>query len=147
MLIWIFQTGEPLPSDNEPQTRPMRAMNLAQFLCKEGHQVVLWSSSFYHQKKIHRSKNFISISVQNNLTVNLVPSIGYSNHIGLRRVIDHLHLAFNLFIELQKTKLDIPSVGFIGYPPIEAAWVFSTLLRSRGVPFYVDLRSMAYEIY
>ena len=135
MSIWIFQTGEPLPSDKEPHIRPMRAMNLAEYLCKDGHHVVLWSSSFYHQKKIHRSRKFTSIHVNEKLIVNLIPSLGYSNHISFRRFIDHIHLAFNLFTQLQNTKLDFPSSAFIGYPPIEAAWVFTKWLRKNGIPF------------
>ena len=50
LRIWIFQTGEPLHIDND-FSRPMRAMNLADKLVAEGHDVTLWSSSFYHQKK------------------------------------------------------------------------------------------------
>ena len=50
MNIWIFQSGEPLHSDND-NSRPMRAMNLANTLVIKGHNVVIWSSAFYHQKK------------------------------------------------------------------------------------------------
>ena len=48
MHVWIFQSGEPLHSDND-NARPMRCMNLANTLVERGHSVLLLSSSFYHQ--------------------------------------------------------------------------------------------------
>ena len=76
MLIWIFQTAEPLPSDKNKE-RPMRASNLTFSLIEKGHKVVIWTSSFYHQEKIHRSKVFKSIKFSPNITINLIPSLGY----------------------------------------------------------------------
>ena len=51
MKIWIFQSGEPLHTDAD-NLRPMRAMNLANVLLDMGHEVVLWSSSFFHQENV-----------------------------------------------------------------------------------------------
>ena len=48
-IIWIFQTGEPLHVDNF-DSRPMRAINLANYLIKKKFKVVLWSSSFIIKK-------------------------------------------------------------------------------------------------
>lgn len=101
MIVWIFQTGEPLPSDGNNE-RPMRTINLTSALVKEGHSVVIWSSSFFHQKKIHRSKFFKRIIINKFITVNLIPSIGYQSNISLRRLIDHAFLAINLKKELDK---------------------------------------------
>jgi hypothetical protein len=49
LLVWVFQTGEPLHIDGN-NARPMRAMNLSNALVQSGHRVVLWSSAFYHQE-------------------------------------------------------------------------------------------------
>ena len=57
MRVWILQTGEPLHCDGG-NPRPMRAMNLSNTLVALGHEVVLWSSAFFHQEKKHRSKKF-----------------------------------------------------------------------------------------
>ena len=62
MIFWIFQTGEPLPSD-QINPRKMRAYNLADILVRNGHKVVIWSSAFNHQDKIHRCKKFAEINV------------------------------------------------------------------------------------
>ena len=61
MKVWIFQTGEPLHIDTN-LTRPMRAMNLANFLTMNAHEVTIWTSSFYHQSKEHRYSKFKSIT-------------------------------------------------------------------------------------
>ena len=60
LLIWILQTGEPLPSDDGSH-RPMRAINLANALTSAGHNVVLWSAAFNHQTKAHRCNGYKSI--------------------------------------------------------------------------------------
>ena len=73
MIFWIFQTGEPLPSD-KIKPRKMRAYNLADTLIKKGHEVVIWSSAFNHQDKIHRCKKIKEINVNKNLIVKLIPS-------------------------------------------------------------------------
>lgn len=95
MKIWIFQTGEPLPSDGA-DARPMRAMNVASALVNRGHNVVLWSSSFYHQEKRHRSRHYEKIQLSEELEVRLIPSCGYDRNIGPGRLLDHAQLALNL---------------------------------------------------
>ena len=88
MLVWIFQTGEPLHIDGE-FARPMRAINLANSLIETGDEVVIWSSNFFHQKKKHRYKKINVIDYSDSLKINLIPSIGYKNNIGLGRLVDH----------------------------------------------------------
>ena len=62
MNIWIFRTGEPLHIDTS-NSRPMRAMNLADSLIKAGHSVTLWSSDFFHQEKRSRTGGYKEIKV------------------------------------------------------------------------------------
>jgi hypothetical protein len=76
LLIWVFQTGEPLHIDGE-NVRPMLTMNLSNALVQAGHRVVLWSSAFYHQEKRHRSNQYQCIPVSKNLEIRLIPSRGY----------------------------------------------------------------------
>ena len=140
-LIWILQTGEPLHCDMG-NPRPMRAMNLANALIEHGHNVVLWSSAFYHQEKKHRSKSFKSIIVNNKLTINLIPSIGYKKNIGLGRLFDHAHLAYNLSKQLKTGNFIIPDVAFIGYPPIETASVMLNWLKMQKIPTIIDIKDM-----
>jgi glycosyltransferase involved in cell wall biosynthesis len=140
MLVWIFQSGEPLHVDlGNP--RPMRAMNLSDKLVEAGHQVVVWSSAFNHQKKIHRTRRYKSFRVDNNLEIRLIPSCGYSKHIGFARLVDHLQMALNLKKILKQEKAE-PDLAFIGYPPIETAAIFSGWLKKRSIPFVLDVKDL-----
>lgn len=138
LMIWILQTGEPLHIDGD-NVRPMRAMNLSNAVIQAGHRVVLWSSAFYHQEKRHRSSTVQSIRVSDNLEIRLIPSRGYTRHIGVGRLIDHAQLAFNLKKMLNQEK-QIPDVAFIGYPPIETAAVLAHWLARRGVSSLLDVK-------
>jgi glycosyltransferase involved in cell wall biosynthesis len=138
LLVWVFQTGEPLHIDGA-NVRPMRAMNLSNALVRAGHRVVLWSTAFYHQEKRHRSTNAKSIKISDNLEIRLIPSRGYRRHIGVARLIDHAQLAFNLKTMLKQTT-DVPDVAFIGYPPIETAAALASWLARRGVPSLLDVK-------
>ena len=138
LLIWILQTGEPLPSDDGSH-RPMRAINLANALTSAGHNVVLWSTSFNHQAKIHRCNGYKSIQYSENLEIRLVPSPGYKKNIGLERLFDHMVLAKNLKKLLHQEKVK-PSVAFIGYPPIEAASIMTHWLKKRNTPCLLDVK-------
>jgi glycosyltransferase involved in cell wall biosynthesis len=134
-----LQTGEPLHTDGGAP-RAMRAMNLANFLVSRGHNVELWSSAFYHQEKRHRTLNFESFSVNDQLTIRLIPSIGYKRNIGLARLIDHADMAFRLWRLLRSGRFSRPDVAFIGYPPIEVAWVMLRWLKSERVPSLIDVK-------
>lgn len=144
MKVWILQTGEPLHIDSAG-LRPMRAMNLASTLIEKGHQVVLWSSDFDHFSKKHRTGKTSTIAYSENLEVRLISSRGYKSHIGLSRLFDHAQMAFNLKKELKNQTP--PDIAFIGYPPIETAWVMTNWLNKRMAPSIVDVKDAWPEIY
>lgn len=138
MKVWIFQSGEPLPVDGA-DVRPMRAINLTNVLVEAGHEVILWSSCFSHQKKKHRCTEFSKIEVTDGLTVNLIPSLGYHRNIGFMRLLDHGQLAFRLRYMLSRED-SMPDVLFIGYPPIETAYVLANWCEKNSVPFLLDVK-------
>jgi glycosyltransferase involved in cell wall biosynthesis len=137
MRIWILQTGEPLHIDSSG-LRPMRAMNLSNALIERGHQVVLWSSDFDHFSKKHRTGNGAIIQISENLEIRLISSRGYKSHVGLSRLFDHVQMAFNLKKELKNQTP--PDVAFVGYPPIETAWVMTNWLAKQRIPTMVDVK-------
>ena len=116
MEIWILQTGEPVHSDRD-NSRPMRAMNLANKLVERGHRVVLWTSSFHHRDKRHRYKKYTEINISESLQIRLVPSSGYKQNISIARFYDHCVLAFNIRRRLRACENN-PDVAFVGYPAV-----------------------------
>jgi len=145
--VWVFQTGEPLHID-KGNPRPMRAMNLSNALVDAGYNVILWSSAFYHQEKCHRSKEDNNVKYSDNLEIRLIHSFGYKRNIGLGRLIDHAHLAFRLYKVLKNIKQDeMPNFVFIGYPPIETAYVLSSWCKKNGIPSLLDVKDQWPEIF
>ena len=138
MNVWIFQTGEPLHIDND-NLRSMRAMNLANALLKKGHNVIIWSSGFNHVKKSQRDKVFKKIFINKKLEIRLIPSPGYKKNISIKRLFDHFMLGYSL-----KKKLDIektlPDVAFVGYPPIETAFIMTSWLKKKKIPYLLDVK-------
>ena len=139
MEICIFQTGEPLHID-KGNYRPMRCMLLADKLIEKGHKVIIISSDFFHQRKIHRFNRFKLIKVKKNLEIQLIPSIGYQKHVSLVRVIDHFILAFNLFLFLKKNKKFRPDKIFLGYPPILTSLVITKWCLKKRISFILDVK-------
>ena len=144
MKVWILQTGEPLPIDYSG-VRPMRAINLSTALVQRGHDVTLWSADFDHISKRHRFGDKNSIKISSQLEIRLIKSRGYKSHFGLTRLIDHAQLGLNL----RKMLMDEggPDVAFIGYPPIETAWVMARWLKRKGIPSVLDIKDAWPEIY
>ena len=137
MKAWILQTGEPLPIDSD-SLRPMRAMNLSEALIEHGHEVMLWSSDFNHFSKSHRLGSSSTINHSEQLTIKLIQSRGYKSHFGIERLIDHAQLGWNLRKMLRSEIM--PDVAFIGYPPIEPAWVMVKWLKAKNVPILLDVK-------
>lgn len=137
MKIWILQTGEPLQIDKN-RFRPMRAINLSNELIKRGHSVILWSSDFDHFSKTHRFGKMTNIKYSDFLEIRLIPSRGYKTNIGISRLIDHLQLGFSLQKIMRREPR--PDLAFIGYPPIEPAWVMTRFLEKNAIPSVLDVK-------
>lgn len=139
MKVWILQTGEPLQIDNNG-ARAMRAINLSNSLVSKGHQVTLWTANFDHFTKSHRYKKSRTINYNTNLQIKLINSIGYKKNQGIKRLVDHAQLAFCLHFALKK--MELPDIAFIGYPPIEVAWIMSRFLKKNSIPMVLDVKDM-----
>lgn len=138
--------GEPIHLDSDG-FRPMRLMNLADSLTEHGHEVTVWTNNFDHFSKKYRveGNSIREIQFSSKLRFMLITSLGYYKNISLRRLVDHIELAIRLSIEIRKVPL--PDVCFIGYPPIETAYVVARYLKKKRVPFAVDVKDDWPEIF
>jgi glycosyltransferase involved in cell wall biosynthesis len=145
-VVWILQTGEPLHIDSDGR-RPMRAMNLANQLLKDGHKVVVWSSRFDHSTKAFRGEDESPL-LPAGLEYRLLSSTGYRRNLGPGRLIDHALMALNLWRELRWiAQTDYPDVVFVGYPPIEVAWVLTRWAKAKNIPTLLDIKDLWPEIF
>ena len=142
--VWIFQTGEPLHCDKDP--RPMRAMNLSNQLIKNGFNVVIWTSNFFHQEKRHRFKNPTNLRINKNLTINFIHSMGYQGNISIMRFLDHYQLAYNLKKSLSLST-DLPDIAFVGFPPIEFSYTAIKFFKNRNIPTILDIKDQWPEMF
>ena len=138
MKVLLLQTGEPIPSDAN-SLRPMRATNLINALNKRGHTVELISSRFFHQKRRHRQEKSPIIYSSKRLTITLINSLGYKSNLGISRLIDHIYMSISLFIELLRKKVK-PDIVFIGYPPIETAYIIALWSVYFRIPYMLDVK-------
>lgn len=137
MHVWILQTGEPLHIDDS-SIRPMRAINLSNELVRRSHKVTVISSDFDHFSKKHRNMHEHNIEINPNLYIKLIPSRGYSRHIGFSRLRDHFQLGFKIKRAIKG--LELPDVAVIGFPPIESAWSLGRLLTNERIPYFIDVK-------
>ena len=145
LKVWILQTGEPLQSDKS-KDRPMRAINLSEELLKRGHKVTIWSSNFYHQQKKFRDVKKESLEINKSFKINLLSSPGYKKNIGIKRLIDHFLLSIDLLRKLIKYK-EIPDVVFIGFPPVEVAFVMAWWSKYQKIPYIIDIKDKWPDIF
>ena len=136
MKVLIFQSGESLQIDENPN--PMRAINLSNYLSNLNFEVYLWSAKFNHHTKTFRQDKFDNVK-KNNILIKLIDSIGYKKNVSVMRIFDHLILSRNLNKELVKLNFK-PDFVFIGYPPIETAWVISKWCAKNNIPYCLDVK-------
>jgi glycosyltransferase involved in cell wall biosynthesis len=139
MRVWIVQTGEPLHIDGA-KLRSMRAMNLADVLVSRGHNVIVWSTSFFHQEKRHRFKCDTVVDFSDQLQFRLIASMGYQRNIGVKRFADHIQLGRRFTI--LAGRVPMPDVAFVGFPPVEIAASAVRLCCKANVPVLLDIKDL-----
>mgnify|MGYP002401171570 CR=1 FL=1 len=140
----MLQTGEPIaPIDSD--ARPMRAMNVTDALLDAGHEVTLWTTDFSHQSLSHRFGKNMKVQTSRGLQIRLIHSPGYKRNIGLGRMRDHALLAHRLRRMLLNESP--PDVAFVGFPPIEVAWVLTGWLANHQVPVLLDVKDQWPEVF
>ena len=145
MKVWLFQTGEPMPVD-DGNARPMRAINLSNKLIELGHEVKIITTDFDHFSKKARGLAFGSLRLNEALTLDFIGSPGYTKNIGIGRLIDHWRLSRNLKKYLQESESK-PDVFFVGFPPIECAWVIIKWSMKNNIPTLVDVKDLWPEVF
>ena len=145
MKVWIFQTGEPMPLVSEG-SRPMRTMNLTNYLINNGHEVVIWTSTFSHQLKKFLVENKYSVIQRDNVEVRLIPSLGYKKNVSIKRLLDHLLIAYVLYRRL-KIEKERPDILFVGFPPIFFCNVAVKWAKKNKIPVMIDIKDRWPEVF
>lgn len=139
MRVWLVTVGEPLPTDGANE-RLLRTGILARHLVDAGHEVVWWTSSFDHQRKLQRSEEDRRAPVGKNLVVWLLHGREYRRHVSLARVVNHVQVARS-FREHASSEAR-PDVILCSVPLIELADATTEYGRRTSTPVALDMRDM-----
>lgn len=136
MRVWLIKLGEPLPID--PGGRLLRYGILARLLSEQGHEVVNWSTTFDHYKKIFRRPCDTTIQINERYWLVLQHSIAYRRNVSMRRLINHWEIAQKF--RSQARRLPRPDVIVCSIPTVEQALAALDYGQAEKVPVIIDCR-------
>jgi len=142
--IWLATTGESLPSDGD-DVRLWRTGMVARHMAAAGHRITWWTSDFIHTAKRHRFGRGVTIDRGDGVRIELLPSCGYTRHVGLRRLVDHGQVA--RAFRRRAPGLPRPDVAIICYPTIELAAACAQYCNRLGIPCAIDVRDAWPDIF
>jgi glycosyltransferase involved in cell wall biosynthesis len=102
MNIHIINPYGTLPSEG---WRKYRANIIAEQLAKYNHNVTLWISNIDHRSKCVRTRVFTKLKINDNLQINIIPSIEYKSNASLGRILYERKFAVNVKYEFNKSNL------------------------------------------
>lgn len=143
MTIWLFQTGEPLPT--KKGVRKMRTAILADKLLKRGHKVLWWASTFEHQQKRLISERDKTFLVFPGFKIRALHGCRYHKNVSLGRYINYQILA--LKFRIQSNKFPKPDVMVVSMPDHLLAYEAARYAKKNNIPFIVDIRDLWPDIF
>jgi len=142
--IWLITIGEPLPIDSG-SPRLYRTGVLAHLLAQQGHDVLWWTSTFDHFRRLQRYDRTIRIKVSELESIMLLHSSGYRKNVSLRRLIDHYGLAreFSRSAAFEQR----PDIILCSLPTLELSYAAAAFGRKYGIPVVLDVRDLWPDIF
>jgi len=136
--VWVVRDLEPLPGDIGD--RPlMRAGMLASELAEHGHETTWFTSNFDHYHKRWRPLPDRPLAPVANLGIQMLPGLGYSRNLGLRRILHNIDFARRWRRHVE-TRGDRPDLILTDIPTIETAAAVVAFGRAHGIPTLVSVR-------
>jgi glycosyltransferase involved in cell wall biosynthesis len=144
LKIWIVIAYDPVP-EVDHGARTLRYGSLAQDFRKAGHEVVFWTSTFNHAKKVNRFEENRTVVVDALYSVCFLHAPLYRRNGSLRRVMHNRVLARAFIAETGHKER--PDVIFVGIPCVELAEAAVSYGNRHGVPVVVDVQDLWPDIY
>ena len=136
MNIWLIQTGEPLPL--EENIKKMRTAFLAEKLIERGHSVVWWASTFDHIKKQWIFKKDTEFILKERLRIFALKGLGYKRNVSFNRFMGYRIIArkFRKIVP----KMIKPDVVIASIPPHDLACEAVKFGKRNNITTIVDIR-------
>src|SRR5437867_7898449 len=114
----------------------MRFMGLARALVARGHDVTLWTQTFFHHTKRHRFPTDAEYEAEGYRVV-MLRAFGYRKNVSVRRYASHWRFAQRLAAAMPARPA--PDVVVTSLPPLDTVAAVAAYCAARGVPFVVDV--------
>jgi len=145
MRIWLVTIGEPLPLHERIKDRLHRTGYFAHILAEHGHDIIWWTSTFDHFRKVHHFPADATVGPVPNLTIKLLHGYGYGSNLSPLRILDHRKLAGKFSKASQE--LPAPDIIVSAYPTIELSLAAVRYGKKHNVPVVLDMRDMWPDIF
>jgi len=144
MRVWIVAIGEPVPTDGG-NARLQRSGQLAEALIAAGHDVLWWTSTFDHSRKVQRFTRETRVRLTDRYRLWLLHTIPYVRNLSVRRALNHDLLGRRF--AARAARQPPPDLVFCSWPPIELGKVAVDYAVRRGLPIVLDVCDLWPEIF
>lgn len=144
MKIWLLQTGEPLPMDEN--VRRHRTGMLSEVLLARGHQVTWWTSAFEHQRKVMLFDCDGEHVLPDGLRLKVIKGPGYRKNVSLARYRDHLEIASKFKLQAEQMN-ELPDVIVTSLPCHNLSYEAVRFAKAKNIPVLVDIRDLWPDIF
>lgn len=142
MKVWLFEISDFLPGI-DGANRMYRAGYLFEALMRLGHDVLWWSSTFNHQRRIQRYQESTTVSAGGNCRIRLLHGPGYKRSVSLKRVFHNRAVANAFRIEsLRVANNDIPELIYSCLPTLEVSEQAVVFGLKHNIPVVIDIREL-----
>jgi glycosyltransferase involved in cell wall biosynthesis len=144
MKIWLIETGEPLPIE-EDQSRLWRVGLLAETLWCRGHEIVWWASTYNHAHKEYRTFQLDRKKYKHSYSFRLLHGSAYQSNVSVNRLVNHKQTAdaFSRCARLEH----LPDIILCCVPTLELANAAIKFGKQRGIPVILDYRDLWPQIF
>jgi glycosyltransferase involved in cell wall biosynthesis len=125
--------------------RLLRTGQFADWLSRNGHEVVFWTGAMDHTARKLRAVETTQVEVRSNYKIVLLKGRAYKRSISLDRFLNHREVA--AAFEREAPLLPPPDVILTSFPTAELCKKVADYAQKRGIPFVVDARDFWPDIF
>lgn len=143
MKIWIINPYGNIPGEG---WKLHRSYMIAEALSVRGYDVSYWISNVDHRSKRIRSERYCEKRFGENLTIKIVPTNSYTEHISLKRIKSEATFIRNLRKKSLEEK-DSPDFIIVGEPALFISLTVTKLVRKFKAKLLIDFIDIWPELF
>lgn len=138
--IWVLKTAEPLPCDEGARLLRMGLVT-NELANNKNNEIVWWSSTFDHYRKIMRFDHDERIRIKDNYQLNLFYlDFSYNSNLSPKRLLQQFYEG-KKFLKLSSNEVP-PDIIICPMPTLEMAYFASVYSKKNNVPLVIDIRDL-----